>query len=85
MYVETVENGLRHENERLKKELNEAHLDLDDSRNSRRELQIHCNLTRQHLERAINENNILQVRWNEFDDSLLHLLMRCENRIETHT
>ncbi|KAF7955191.1 uncharacterized protein EAE97_000450 [Botrytis byssoidea] len=62
MYVETVENGLGHENERLKKELNDAHLDLDDSRKSRRELQIHWNLTSQHLERAINENSILQNR-----------------------
>lgn len=85
MYVETVENGLRHENERLKKELNDAHLDLDDSRKSRRELQIHWNLTSQHLERAINENSILQVRWNDFDESRLHLLRRYKNRIEIPT
>ncbi|RAL67683.1 hypothetical protein DID88_008424 [Monilinia fructigena] len=62
IYIETVENGLRHENDRLKKELEDAHLDLDDSRKSRRELQIHWNLTSQHLERAITENSILQNR-----------------------
>lgn len=62
IYIETVENNLRHENDRLTKELNDAHLDLDDSRKSRRELQIHWNLTTQHLERAITENGILQNR-----------------------
>ncbi|KAJ8064702.1 hypothetical protein OCU04_007022 [Sclerotinia nivalis] len=62
IYIETVESNLRHENDRLTKELNDAHLDLDDSRKSRRELQIHWNLTSQHLERAITENGILQNR-----------------------
>lgn len=72
IYIETVENNLRHENDRLTKELNDAHLDLDDSRKSRRELQIHWNLTTQHLERAITENGILQVGRNWLGGCIHH-------------
>lgn len=39
MYCERIEVGLRSENARLAKELEDAQLDLDDSRRSRRDLQ----------------------------------------------
>lgn len=65
IYIETVENGLRHENDRLTKELEDAHLDLDDSRKSRRELQLHYNIASQQLDRAVTDNRILQVGWNQ--------------------
>jgi hypothetical protein len=39
IYCERIETGLRHENARLGSELQDAQLDLDDARKSRRELQ----------------------------------------------
>jgi len=42
-----VESGLRHENARLAKELEDAQLDLDDARRSRRDLQQQLNLVQQ--------------------------------------
>lgn len=42
-----MESGLRHENARLAKELEDAQLDLDDARRSRRDLQQQLNLVQQ--------------------------------------
>ncbi|KAF4625676.1 hypothetical protein G7Y89_g12489 [Cudoniella acicularis] len=44
IYCERVESGLRHENSRLAKELEDAQLDLEDARKSRRDLQLQLNL-----------------------------------------
>ncbi|RDL35457.1 Uncharacterized protein BP5553_07388 [Venustampulla echinocandica] len=44
IYCEHVESSLRHENARLGKELEDAQLDLDDARKSRRDLQMQLNL-----------------------------------------
>ncbi|KAH8667966.1 C-x8-C-x5-C-x3-H type zinc finger protein-like protein [Tricladium varicosporioides] len=43
IYCERMESGLRHENARLVKELDDAQLDLEDARKSRRELQLQLN------------------------------------------
>jgi len=44
VYCEGVETGLRNENTRLAKELEDAQLDLEDARRSRREMQQQLNL-----------------------------------------
>lgn len=49
IYCERVESGLRHENARLAKELEDAQLDLDDARRSRRDLQQQQNLVQQRV------------------------------------
>jgi hypothetical protein len=49
IYCERVESGLRHENVRLVKELEDAQLDLDDARRSRRDLQQQFNLAQQRV------------------------------------
>ncbi|TVY81394.1 hypothetical protein LSUE1_G008034, partial [Lachnellula suecica] len=49
IYCEGVESGLRDENTRLAKELQDAQLDLEDARRSRRNLQQQLNLTTQRM------------------------------------
>ncbi|KAE8446277.1 hypothetical protein EG329_012363 [Mollisiaceae sp. DMI_Dod_QoI] len=52
IYCEHVESGLRHENARLAQELQDAQLDLDDARRSRRDLQTKLNESQQRLGQA---------------------------------
>ncbi|CZR65987.1 uncharacterized protein PAC_15887 [Phialocephala subalpina] len=52
LYCERVENGLRHENDRLARELQDAQLDLDDARRSRRDLQTELREMKQTLRQA---------------------------------
>ncbi|PMD45888.1 C-x8-C-x5-C-x3-H type zinc finger protein-like protein [Hyaloscypha variabilis F] len=49
IYCEGMETGLRLENARLAKELEDAQLDLDDARRSRRDLQQQLNLAQQRV------------------------------------
>jgi hypothetical protein len=49
VYCDRVEIGLRSENTRLAKELEDALLDLDDARRSRRDLQQQLTLAQQRM------------------------------------
>lgn len=61
LYVERVETGLREENARLKKDLNDAHLDLDDARRSRRDLQQQLNAAQQQVNQYGYDCDIMKV------------------------
>jgi hypothetical protein len=56
-----METTLRHENQRLSKELEDAQLDLDDARRSRREMQQQLNVTNQRLGQFNMDNENLKV------------------------
>lgn len=56
-----METGLRHENARLAKELEDAQLDLDDARRSRRDLQQQLNITTQRMSQFNADNDMLKV------------------------
>ena len=51
IYCERIEVGLRSENARLAKELEDAQLDLDDARRSRRDLQQQLSFAEQRLDK----------------------------------
>ena len=61
IYIERVENGLQNENARLTKELEDAHLDLEDSKRSRRDLQQQLNMMRQSLGQSLADCEFLRV------------------------
>jgi hypothetical protein len=61
LYCEHIENTLRHENQRLTKELEDAQLDLDDARRSRREMQQQLSITNQRLGQFNMDNTNLKV------------------------
>lgn len=61
MYCERVESTLRHENQRLSKELEDAQLDLEDARRSRREMQQQLNIITQRLGQFNMDNENLKV------------------------
>jgi len=62
IYCERVETGLRHENQRRTQELQDAQLDLDDARRSRREMQQQLNITSQRLGQYNMDNENLKNR-----------------------
>jgi len=62
IYCERVETGLRHENARLAKELEDAQLDLDDARRSRRDLQQQLNMVTQRMGQFNVDNENLKNR-----------------------
>lgn len=57
-----METGLRHENSRLAKELEDAQLDLEDARRSRRELQQQLSLAAIELGQVNGDCHSLRVR-----------------------
>ncbi|KAI9734181.1 MAG: hypothetical protein M1818_006612 [Claussenomyces sp. TS43310] len=61
-YCKHVETSLRNENSRLKQELEDATLDLEDARKSRRELQLECNIAKQRLSQFSMDNDNLKKR-----------------------
>ncbi|KFY03584.1 hypothetical protein V490_00125 [Pseudogymnoascus sp. VKM F-3557] len=61
VYIDKLENDLRGENQRLLKELEDAHLDLDDARRSRREMQQQLTATSQQLGQYNTDNESLKV------------------------
>lgn len=60
-YCKHVETTLANENARLTRELNDANLDLEDARRSRRELQLECNNAKQRLSQFSMDNENLKV------------------------
>ncbi|KFX98838.1 hypothetical protein O988_04172, partial [Pseudogymnoascus sp. VKM F-3808] len=62
VYIDKLENDLRGENQRLLKELEDAHLDLDDARRSRREMQQQLTATSQQLGQYNTDNESLKNR-----------------------
>jgi hypothetical protein len=56
-----VESTLRHENQRLAKELEDAQLDLEDARKSRREMQQQLGIMSQRLNQFNMDNENLKV------------------------
>jgi len=60
-YANDIENALRDENRRLKKDLEDAHLDLDDARRSRREMQQQLSVASQKLTQFNMDNEGLKV------------------------
>lgn len=61
LYVNHVETSLRQENDKLSKDLQDAHLDLDDARRTRRELQLQIGNYTSKLDRSHVENENLKV------------------------
>ena len=61
MYANDVENNLRAENDTLSRRLQDAELDLDDARRSRRELQQQLNIANQRLSQFNMDNEHLKV------------------------
>jgi chromosome segregation ATPase len=61
LYCERIETTLRHENQHLSKELEDAQLDLEDARRSRREMQQQLNITNQRLGQFNMDNENLKV------------------------
>jgi hypothetical protein len=61
-YVNQIENGLRFENQRVAKELEDAQLDLDDAKRSRREAQQQAKILSQRLEQFSFDKETLKVR-----------------------
>ncbi|KAH8819215.1 C-x8-C-x5-C-x3-H type zinc finger protein-like protein [Xylogone sp. PMI_703] len=55
-------DGIRKDNARLSKELEDAHLDLDDARKSRRELQLQLNTVNQHITQVTTECESMKNR-----------------------
>jgi hypothetical protein len=62
IYCEHVETGLRRENARLAKELEDAQLDLDDARRSRRDLQQQLTLAMQKMGQFSVDCDVMRVR-----------------------
>ncbi|KFZ03886.1 hypothetical protein V502_10579 [Pseudogymnoascus sp. VKM F-4520 (FW-2644)] len=62
VYIDKLENDLRGENQRLLKELEDAQLDLDDARRSRREMQQQLTATSQRLGQYNTDNESLKNR-----------------------
>jgi hypothetical protein len=57
-----VESKLIGDNARLAKELEDAQLDLDDSKRSRRDLQHQLNIAMQRLDQSTSEADSMRVR-----------------------
>ncbi|OBT55666.1 hypothetical protein VE04_04894 [Pseudogymnoascus sp. 24MN13] len=62
VYIDKLENDLRGENDRLSKELDDAQLDLEDARRSRREMQQLLSVTSAQLGRYNTDNESLKNR-----------------------
>jgi hypothetical protein len=62
MYSDTMESGLRNENKRLVKELEDAQLDLEDARRSRRDLQQQLNVAMQRMGKCTADADSMRVR-----------------------
>lgn len=62
IYCEGMETGLRLENARLAKELEDAQLDLDDARRSRRDLQQQLNVAQQRVGQFSVDCDSMRVR-----------------------
>ena len=62
IYCERIEVGLRSENARLAKELQDTQLDLDDARRSRRDLQQQLNNAEQRVDRFQADCTSMRVR-----------------------
>ncbi|KFY03590.1 hypothetical protein V490_00123 [Pseudogymnoascus sp. VKM F-3557] len=60
VYIDKLENDLRGENQRRLIELEDAHLDLDDARRSRREMQQQLTATSQQLGQYNTDNESLK-------------------------
>lgn len=56
-----MESSLREENTRLEKELQDAHLDLDDARRSRRDLQQQLSVAQQQMGQVNTNYDSLRV------------------------
>ncbi|OBT67963.1 hypothetical protein VE03_02588 [Pseudogymnoascus sp. 23342-1-I1] len=62
VYINQLETDLKGENQRLSKELEDAQLDLDDARRSRREMQQQLTVTSQQLGQYNTDNQSLKNR-----------------------
>lgn len=62
IYCERVESGLRHENARLAKELEDAQLDLVDATRSRREMQQQLSAAQQRMGQFSLDCDSMRVR-----------------------
>lgn len=62
VYANDIENNLRLENTTLSQRLQDAELDLDDARRSRRELQQQLNAANQRLSQFNMDNENLKVK-----------------------
>jgi hypothetical protein len=60
-YCQDMETGLRQDNARLAKELEDAQLDLDDARRSRREMQQQLNLALQRMGQSTADADSMRV------------------------
>lgn len=76
MYCEHIETTLLHENQRLKKELEDSQLDLEDARRSRREMQQQLNIITQRLGQYNMDNENLKVPELPFEAELQLTLPR---------
>ncbi|KAH8599496.1 hypothetical protein B0O99DRAFT_682272 [Bisporella sp. PMI_857] len=80
IYCERIERELRDENDHLRKEIQDANLDLEDARRSRRELQQKLNIATQHMnfsKASMEKNPYIQVLIDGdgmvFNDNLIKL------------
>jgi len=58
---------LRIENQQLRKELDDAHLDLDDARRSRREMQQQLQFAMQRMEQSEGDRDNMRVSFDAWD------------------
>lgn len=78
VYANDTENALRIENNTLSQRLQDAELDLDDARRSRRELQQQLNIATQRLSQYNMDNDNLKVMVTTIS-TILRSLTRAES------